>query len=158
MAVKDVPGTTSVFAERAAGGYFLDFDLKRDALARYGLTVDDANQVIMSAVGGADVTTTVEGRQRYSVNLRYPRELRENVQQLGRVLVMAKTGAQIPLAELADIQIRQGPSMIRDENGLLAAYVLVDFDPSQRDVGGFVDDAKRAVSTQLKLPSGYTLL
>lgn len=131
--VRQVPGTRSVFAERAAGGYFVDFDLKREALARYGLTIDDANGVIMSAVGGAEATTTVEGRERYSVNLRYPRELRENVQQLGRVLVMTKAGAHIPLAELASIQLRQGPSMIRDENGLLAAYVFVDFDTSQRD-------------------------
>jgi len=155
--VRRVPGTRSVFAERAAGGYFLDFDLKRTALGRYGLTIDDANEAIMAAVGGATVTTTVEGRERYSVNLRYPRELRENAQQLGRVLIMTKSGAQIPLGELADIQPRVGPSMIRDENGLLAAFVFVDFDTSQRDVGGFVDDAKRAVSA-LKLPLGYTLV
>ena len=156
--IRQVPGTRSVFAERAAGGYFLDFDLKRAALARYGLTVDDANDVIMSAVGGANVTTTVEGRERYSVNLRYPRELRENVQQLGRVLVQTKTGAHIPLSEVADIRLQQGPSMIRDENGLLAAYVFVDFDTSQRDVGGYVEDAKRAVDQQLRPTAGYTLL
>jgi Cu(I)/Ag(I) efflux system membrane protein CusA/SilA len=156
--VRQVPGTRSVFAERAAGGYFLDFDLNREALARYGLTIADANEAIMSAVGGADVTTTVEGRERYTVNLRYPRELRENVQQLGRVLVQTKTGAHIPLAELATIQLRQGPSMIRDENGLLAAYVFVDFDTSQRDVGGFVEDAKRTVASQLTVPPGYTLV
>jgi Cu(I)/Ag(I) efflux system membrane protein CusA/SilA len=156
--IKQVPGTRSVFAERAAGGYFLDFDLKRDALARYGLTVQDANDVVMQALGGAEATTTVEGRERYSVNLRYPRELRENVQQLGRVLVPTKTGANVPMAELADIHLLQGPSMIRDENGLLAAYVFIDFDTSQRDVGGFVEDAKRAVGAQLRPTPGYTLL
>jgi Cu(I)/Ag(I) efflux system membrane protein CusA/SilA len=156
--IRSVPGTRSVFAERAAGGYFLDFDLKREALARYGLTVQDANDVIMQALGGAEATTTVEGRERYSVNLRYPRELRENVQQLGRVLISTKTGAHVPMAEVADIHLSQGPSMIRDENGLLAAYVFIDFDTSQRDIGGFVDDAKRAVATQLKPTPGYTLL
>jgi Cu(I)/Ag(I) efflux system membrane protein CusA/SilA len=156
--LRQVPGTRSVFAERAAGGYFLDFDLKREALARYGLTVQDANDVIMQALGGAQATTTVEGRERYSVNLRYPRELRESVQQLGRVLVTTQTGAHVPMADIADIHLSQGPSMIRDENGLLAAYVFIDFDTSQRDMGGFVDDAKRAVAAQLKPTSGYTLL
>jgi Cu(I)/Ag(I) efflux system membrane protein CusA/SilA len=156
--IRQVPGTRSVFADRAAGGYFLDFDLKREALARHGLTIDDANGAVMSAIGGADVTTTVEGRERYSVNLRYPRELREDVQQLGRVLVQTKTGAHIPLSELADIRLQPGPSMIRDENGLLAAYVFVDFDTSQRDVGGYVEDAKRAVAGQLGSTPGYTLL
>jgi Cu(I)/Ag(I) efflux system membrane protein CusA/SilA len=156
--VRQVPGTRSVFAERAAGGYFLDFDLKREALARYGLTVQDANDVVMQALGGAEATTTVEGRERYSVNLRYPRELRESVQLLGRVLVTTKTGANIPMAEVADIHLSQGPSMIRDENGLLAAYVFIDFDTSQRDVGGFVEDAKRAVAAQLHPTPGYTLL
>ena len=156
--IRAVPGTRSVFAERAAGGYFLDFDLKREALARYGLTVQDANDVVMQALGGAEATTTVEGRERYSVNLRYPRELRENVQQLGRVLISTKTGAHVPMAEVADIHLSQGPSMIRDENGLLAAYVFIDFDTSQRDIGGFVEDAKRAVAAQLKPTPGYTLL
>ena len=153
-----VPGTRSVFAERAAGGYFLDFDLKRDALARYGLTIDDANAVVMSAIGGAEATTTIEGRERYSVNVRYPRELRQDVAQLARALVMTKSGAQIPLGELADIGLHEGPSMIRDENGLLAAYVFLDFDTSKRDVGGFVADAKRAVEAELTLPIGYTLV
>jgi copper/silver efflux system protein len=155
--LKDVPGTRSVYAERAAGGYFLDFDLKREALGRYGLSIDDANQVVVSALGGAEATTTVEGRERYSVNLRYPRELRENAQQLGRVLVRTRTGAQIPMSELADIQLRQGPAMIRDENGLLAAYVFIDFDTSRRDVGGYVADAKRAVAALLPPTPGYPL-
>jgi Cu(I)/Ag(I) efflux system membrane protein CusA/SilA len=114
--------------------------LKHDALARYGLTIDDANAVVMTAIGGAEATTTVEGRERYSVNGRYPRELRESVDQLERALVPTKSCAQIPLGQLADVRLHDGPSMIRDENGLLAAYVFIDFDTSKRDVGGFVVD------------------
>jgi Cu(I)/Ag(I) efflux system membrane protein CusA/SilA len=153
--LRDVPGTRSVFAERAAGGWFLDFDLRREALARYGLSVDDANEVVMSALGGASVTTTVEGRERYSVNLRYPRELRESVEQMGRVLVTTKTGAHIPMAELADIVLNQGSAMIRDENGLLASYVFIDI--ANRDIGGYVEDARRAVAARYQAPPGYTL-
>ena len=151
-----VPGTRSVFAERAAGGYFLDFDLKRDALARYGLTIGDANDVIGSALGAAQVTTTVEGRARYDVTVRYPRELREDLGQLARVLVPLRRGGHVPLGELAELRMRHGPAMIRDENGLLAAYVFVDLDP-WRDVGGYVADAKRAVAAQLTPPTGYTI-
>lgn len=155
--LRSVPGTRSVFAERSAGGYFLDFDLKREALGRYGLTIDDANEIVMSAIGGADVTTTIEGRERYSVNIRYPRELRADVEQLGRVSVTTKTGAHVPLSELADIKLRDGPAMIRDENALLSAYVYIDFDTSTRDLGGFVADAKRAVAQQLAPRIGYAL-
>jgi Cu(I)/Ag(I) efflux system membrane protein CusA/SilA len=155
--LKQVPGTRSVFAERTAGGYFLDFELKRDALARYGLTVDDANAVVMSAVGGDVVTTTIEGRQRYGVQLRYPRELRDTPSHLERVLVKLPSGGQIPLAEVATLRLTSGPAMIRDENALLAGYVYVDFDTSERDVGGYVADAKRAVAQKLKPTPGYTL-
>jgi len=156
--VRQVPGTRSVYAERVAGGYFVDFELKREALARYGLTVDDANAVIMTAIGGEDITTTVEGRQRFSVNLRYPRELREDLSRLERVLVPTMAGAQVPLSQIADIRMTTGPSMIRDENGLLAGYVYVDFDTAKRDVGSYVTDAKRAVEAQLQVPTGYTLV
>jgi Cu(I)/Ag(I) efflux system membrane protein CusA/SilA len=156
--LRAVPGTRSVFAERAAGGYFLDFDLKREALARYGLTVDDANDLVMSAVGGAEATTTVEGRERYGVSVRYPRELRDDPDALARVLVSTRAGAQLPLGALAEVRLRHGPSMIRDENGLLASYVYLDFDTAERDVGGYVADAKRAVAAALALPPGYTLL
>ncbi len=155
--LKTVPGTRSVFAERTAGGYFLDFDLKREALARYGLTIDDANAVVMSASGGDVVTTTVEGRQRFGVQLRYPRELRDTPARLERVLVKLPSGGQIPLAEVADLRLTTGPSMIRDENALLAGYVYVDFDTSARDVGGYVTDAKRAVAEHLTPTPGYTL-
>jgi Cu(I)/Ag(I) efflux system membrane protein CusA/SilA len=155
-ALKDVPGTTSVFAERTSGGYFLDFDLKRDALARYGLTIDDAENVLMSAVGGDQVSTTVEGRERYSVNVRYLRDYRSDVDALERVLVATPSGAQIPLGQIADIRIRTGPGMIRDENGRLSGYVYVDV--SGRDIGSYVRDAKKAVSDKVKVPAGYELV
>ncbi|HEX8951088.1 MAG TPA: efflux RND transporter permease subunit, partial [Polyangia bacterium] len=155
--LEKVPGTRSVFAERTAGGYFLDFELKRDALARYGLTVDDANAVVVSAIGGEVVTTTIEGRQRFGVQLRYPRELRDSPSRLERVLVKLPSGGQIPLAEVATLRLTSGPAMIRDENALLVGYVYVDFDTSARDVGGYVADAKRAVAERLRPTPGYTL-
>jgi Cu(I)/Ag(I) efflux system membrane protein CusA/SilA len=157
-AVKAVPGTRSVFAERVAGGYFVDFDLNRDALARYGLTVDDANAVILTAIGGETVTTVIKGRERYSVNVRYSRELREDLDRLARVLVPTKSGAQVPLGQLAAIHQVRGPAMIRNENGLLSGYVYVDFDTSKEDVGGYVEKAKQAVAENVKLPPGTTLL
>ena len=150
-----VEGTRSVFAERTAGGYFLDFDLKRDALARYGLSVTEAQMAVMSAIGGEPVTTTIEGRERYTVSVRYARERRDNVQDLQRVLVPTMSGAQVPLGQIADIQFRVGPSMIRDENGMLAGYVYVDL--SGTDIGGYVERAKAAVAAQVKLPAGYAL-
>ncbi len=151
-----VPGTRSVFAERTTGGYFLDFELKREALARYGLTVDDVNEVVMSGVGGENLTVTVEGRERYPVNVRYARELRDDLPALERVLVATPSGAQVPLAQLADLRIRTGPGMIRNENGRLAGYVYVDV--AGRDIGGYVDEAKRAVSEKVALPPGYELV
>ncbi len=154
--LKDVPGTRSVFAERTAGGYFLDFNLRRERLARYGLSIKDAEEIIMSAIGGEPVTTTVEGRERYTVSVRYARELRDNLPKLKRVLVPTMSGAQIPLAELADIELKLGPAMIRDENGLLAGYVYVDM--AGRDIGSYVTDAKRLVGEKLKLPESYSLL
>ncbi len=154
--LKDIPGTRSVYAERVAGGYFIDFDLKRQELARYGLTVEDAQMILMSAIGGENITTTIEGRERYSVNVRYARELRDDLQELERVLVPTPTGQQIPLAQLAEIRMVSGPSMIRNENGLLAGYVYVDM--TGRDIGGYVEEAKRVVSRRLSLPQGYALL
>lgn len=154
-ALKEVPGTTSVFAERTSGGYFLDFDLKRDALARYGLTVDDAENVLMSAIGGQPISTTVEGRERYSINVRYLRDYRSDIGSLERVLVSTPSGAQVPLGEIADIRMKAGPGMIRDENGRLCGYVYIDV--AGRDIGGYVDDAKRAVADHVKIPTGYEL-
>ncbi len=158
MSLKDVPGTKSVFAERAAGGYFLDFTLKREELARYGLTVDQANAVVMSAVGGENVTTTVEGRERYPVNVRYLRDYRSDPDKLSRTFVMAPNGTQIPLGQIADIRMVTGPAMIRDENGRLSGYVYVDIDTSQRDIGGYVADAKKVLREKVQLPAGYELI
>lgn len=154
--LRDVPGTRTVLAERTAGGYYLDFDLDRAALARYGLSVDDAQSIIQSAIGGEQVTTAIEGRERYSVNVRYARDFRDDLPALRRVLVPTAGGAQIPLAQIADIRKREGPAMIRSESGQLAGYVYVDM--SGRDVGGYVDEAKRLVAERLPLPTGYSLL
>jgi len=153
--LRDVPGTRSVLAERTAGGYYVDFVLHRDELARYGLTIDDAQMIITSAIGGENVTTTVEGRERYPVNVRYGREFRDDLERLKRTLVPTPSGAQIPMAQIADLKLVEGPSMIRDENGQLAGYVYVDM--AGRDVGGYVTEAKARVQEQLELPKGYTL-
>ena len=154
--IKSMPGTRSVYAERVAGGYFVDFTPRREALARYGLTLDDLQNVIMYAVGGETISTAIEGRERYTINLRYPRELRSNLDQLQRVLVTTKSGIQVPIIELAEITLTTGPSMIRDENGMLAGYVFVDI--AGRDVGSYVDEAKKAVMQNVTLPTGYSLI
>ncbi|MBA4386359.1 MAG: CusA/CzcA family heavy metal efflux RND transporter [Verrucomicrobia bacterium] len=149
-------GTRTVFAERASGGYFVDIVPKREALARYGLKVDDLQQVVMSAIGGETVSTTIERRERYSINIRYPRDLREDLDGLGRVYVTTGRGAQIPLRELADISLVNGPAMIRDENGMLAGYVYVDIEGL--DVGTYVAEAKKKVEAGVSLPTGYHLV
>mgnify|MGYP001072368214 CR=1 FL=1 len=154
--LREVPGTTSVFAERTGGGYFLDFALKREELARYGLTIAQAQMVIMSAIGGENITMTVEGRERYPVNVRYLRDYRSTLDRLSRVLVPTPNGAQIPIAQIADIRLAYGPGMIRDENGRLSGYVYVDV--SGRDIGGYVEEAKRLVREKVALPPGYTLV
>jgi Cu(I)/Ag(I) efflux system membrane protein CusA/SilA len=157
-AVSKLPNTRSAYAERVAGGYFLDFVLKRDKLARYGLSVDDANTMVMTAVGGDNQTVTVEGRERYGVNVRYARDYREDLQALKRVLLPLPGGrGQIPMDQIADVVLAHGPSMIRDENGLLAGYVYVDFDTAQVDVGHFVEQAKRTVAAAVNLPTGYSM-
>jgi len=155
VVLRKIPGTRSVFAERVAGGYFVDIEPRLDALARYGLTIKQVQSVITSAIGGENITTTIEGRERYPVNVRYPRELRDDLDKLGRILVTAPTGAQAPLAQLADIKLVQGPSMLRDENGFLAGYVFVDI--AGRDIGGYVEEAKKAVAWQVQLKPGYVL-
>jgi Cu(I)/Ag(I) efflux system membrane protein CusA/SilA len=156
--IQKVPGTRSVYAERVAGGYFLDFVLKRVQLARYGLTIDDANMMVMTAVGGDNQSTTVEGRERYGISVRYARDYREDLSALRRVLLPLPGGqGQIPMEEIADVVLAQGPSMIRDENGLLAGYVYVDFDTSKTDVGGYVTEAKKAVAAGVQLPTGYDM-
>jgi Cu(I)/Ag(I) efflux system membrane protein CusA/SilA len=150
-----VPGTRNVFAERTGGGYFLDFDWKRDEMARYGLSMDDVQAVVMSAVGGDIVTTTVEGRERYPVNVRYARDYRSDLNGLKRVLVPVASGAQIPVTQLADVRLAAGPSMLRDENGMLSGYVYVDV--AGRDVGSYVEEAKQLVRQQLSVPAGYSI-
>ena len=157
-AIAKLPETRSVFAERVAGGYFLDFVLDRDKLARYGLSIDDANMMVMTAVGGDNQTTTIEGRQRYGVSVRYARDFREDLDALRRVLLPLPSGqGQIPMAEIAEVKLTEGPSMIRDENGLLSGYVYVDFDTSKTDVGGYVERAKQAVGAAFKLPDNIAL-
>jgi Cu(I)/Ag(I) efflux system membrane protein CusA/SilA len=151
-----VTGTRSVFAERVGGGYFLDFDLKRDQLARYGLSVDDAQTVVMNAIGGENVSTTIEGRERYPINVRYMRDYRSDLERLGRALVPAMDGKiQVPLAQIATLRLRTGPAMLRNENGMLNGYVYVDV--AGRDVGGYVAEAKKVVRENVKLAPGYTL-
>lgn len=181
-AIRDVPGTRSVYAERVTTGYFFDITVKREEAARYGLTVSDVQEVVQSAMGGMNITTTVEARERYPVNIRYFRDLRDNVQGIRRILVpvmppgMASSGMedtpfgmssmsvqprpftgrviQVPLGELVDISIVRGPAMIKSEEGLLASYVYIDF--SDRDIGSYVEEAKQKVSS-LKMPEGYRL-
>ncbi|MEO8274830.1 MAG: CusA/CzcA family heavy metal efflux RND transporter [Thermoanaerobaculia bacterium] len=154
--VRGVPGARSVFAERVAGGYFFDVEPNRDAMARYGLRTEDLQAVLAAAIGGERVTTTIEGRERYPVSVRYPRDLREDPDRLARILIPVASGAQVPLGELADLKVSQGPSMIRNENGFLAGYVFVDV--ADRDIGSFVEAAKSSVERDLVLPSGTTLL
>jgi Cu(I)/Ag(I) efflux system membrane protein CusA/SilA len=150
-----VKGTRSVFAERTAEGYFLDFHWNREALARYGLTIDEAQAAVQNAIGGENVTTTVEGRARYSVNVRYMRDFRSDLEAVGRVLVPAGGSRQIPLSDLAEIKPTSGPGMIRDEDGMLTGYVYVDV--SGRDPGSYVREAQEVVRANLKLPPAYAI-
>ncbi|HBZ2981343.1 TPA: efflux RND transporter permease subunit, partial [Legionella pneumophila] len=155
MEAKEVKGTSTVYAERVAGGYFLDFQINRDQLARYGLTIMDVNRIIESAVGGENIATTIEGRERYPVNVRYLRELRDDPDKLNRILVKTPSGAEVPVAQLVTLTFRSGPAMVRDENGMLAGYVFIDI--SGRDIGGYVEELKQVVNAKVKLPPGYTL-
>lgn len=155
MVLKEVPGTRSVYAERVSGGYFLDFDINREEIARYGLNIMDIGRVIESAIGGENIDTTIEGRERYPINVRYLRELRDTPEKLRRVLVSTPTGTQVPLAQLATLRFVSGPPMIRDEDGMLSGYVYVDM--AGRDVGSYVEDLKKVAQEKVNLPQGYTL-
>ncbi|TMQ33414.1 MAG: efflux RND transporter permease subunit, partial [Planctomycetota bacterium] len=150
-----VSGTRSAFAERVAEGYFLDFTPRREAIARYGLTIADVQDVIQSSVGGSNVTTTIEGRERYPVNVRYGRAFRSDLWELRRVLVETPLGAQVPMEELADLRIVTGPGMVRSEAAQLVGYVYVDI--AGRDAGSYVAEAKSMVEQNVPLPSGYRL-
>ncbi|MGH7252914.1 MAG: efflux RND transporter permease subunit, partial [Nitrospiraceae bacterium] len=153
--LQSVPGTRSAFAERVTGGYYLDFHVNRQEAARYGLTVEDVEDVIETAIGGKNITQTVEGRERYPVNIRYLRELREDPESLRRVLVGTPSGAKIPMAQLARITMATGPPAIRDENGALAGIVFVDV--AGRDLGGYVKEVQRLIRNRVALPPGYSL-
>ncbi|MCG2709997.1 MAG: efflux RND transporter permease subunit, partial [Thermodesulfovibrionales bacterium] len=165
-----IKGTRSVFAERAGGGYYLDFEIKRSEIARYGLKIEDINDIIETAIGGMMVTTTIEGRERYPVSIRYPRELRTNIEALKRILVPVMRQSnlgmsqstitnpqlqQVPLGQLVDIKFMPGPASIKNEGGFLVAYVYVDI--AGRDIGGYVEEAKKAVESNVKIPPGYSL-
>jgi Cu(I)/Ag(I) efflux system membrane protein CusA/SilA len=155
--LQGVAGTRSAFAERTAQGYFLDFVLKREQLARYGLSVEQANMLVMTAIGGDNQSTVFDGRARYPVNVRYARDYRETPDALKRVLIPTPSGTLVPMEEIAELKWANGPAMIRDENGQMNGYVLVDFDTSKIDVGTYVQHAKAAVEKELKLPAGYSL-
>ena len=154
--VREIPGTASVYAERVAGGNYIDFEIDREEAGRYGLTVGDVQDVILSAVGGMNITHTVEGRERYPVNLRYGRELRDNLPALRRVLVATPGGAQVPMAQLADLRIRKGPPAIKSENARLNAWVYIDI--RDVDVGTYVERAREIVAEEIDLPQGYSLI
>jgi Cu(I)/Ag(I) efflux system membrane protein CusA/SilA len=154
-ALGPVPGTRNVFAERVTGGYYLDFKIKRDQIARYNLSVADVEMAIESAIGGANVTTTIEGRERYPVNIRYLRDYRTDVDAIRRTLIATPSGAQIPLEQVADISASTGPTVLRTEQAQLLGYVYIDV--GNRDLGSYVADAKAAVARAVKLPPGYTL-
>ena len=154
--LKTLPDTLTAFADKSAGGYYLDFDIRREAAARYGLTVGDVQDVVQTAIGGMNVTETVEGLARYPVNLRYPRELRDNMESLKRVLIPTPTGAQIPLSLVADLKLRRGPPMVKTENGTPNAWIYVDIKTG--DIGGYVAAAKKQVENTVKIPTGYSLV
>src|SRR5213595_3769916 len=149
----EFPNTRSAFAERTVGGYFLDFVVNREAAARYGLKVGDVNDIIESAIGGKNITTTVEGRERYPINTRYARDFRQDIDALKRVLVPTPTGAQVPISLLADIKYKTGPPSVRSENGKLVGFVFVDVTTS--DIDGYVRKASQHLSQRLQYPAGY---
>ena len=155
-ALRNVPGTRNIFSERVVGGYFMDFTVNREAAARYGLTVGDVEDVIESAIGGKNITTTIEGRERYPVNVRYKREFRAEPEQLRRVLVATPTGVQVPLAQLADLKLTRGPPVIKSEAAEPVGYVYVDV--AGRDLGGYVNEARKVVEEKVTIPNGYHLV
>jgi copper/silver efflux system protein len=153
--LQDVPGTRSAFFERVTGGYYLDFVVRRAEAARYGLTSGDVDDIVESAIGGRNVTTTVEGRERYPVNVRYARDFRSDLPALRRILVHTPSGAQVPLEQLADIRLTTGPAMIRNEEGFKSGLVYVDV--VARDLGGYVQSAKQAIESKVSIPPGYRI-
>jgi Cu(I)/Ag(I) efflux system membrane protein CusA/SilA len=155
QALQKFPGTRSAFAERTTGGYFVDFKIRREEAARYGLTVGDVQAIIQTAIGGMNITQTIEGKERYPVNLRYPRELRDDLDKLRRVLVPTPTGAQVPITQLADIYPTTGPPTIRNEGGSKVGFVFVDV--GEKDYGRYVREAQQYILKTVDIPPGYTL-
>jgi Cu(I)/Ag(I) efflux system membrane protein CusA/SilA len=154
--IRKVKGTLSVYAERVVGGNYIDYKIKREEAARYGLTVGDVQDVIMTALGGENVTQTIEGLKRYPVNVRYPRELRDNLDDLKRLLIPTPNGAQIPIIQVADIEVVKGPDNIKTENSRRTAWVYVDI--KDIDVGTYVKNAKKVVESEVAMPTGYNLV
>ena len=154
-ALRDVPGTRNIFAERTAGGYYVYFEVNRKEIARYGLMVADVERVIESAIGGTNISTTIEGRERFPVNLRYSRGFRNTLEDLKRVLVSTPNKQQIPITQLAEVSLISGPTVVKTEGSMLVGYVYVDI--AGRDLGGYVEEAKKIVAQQVKLPQGYYL-
>jgi Cu(I)/Ag(I) efflux system membrane protein CusA/SilA len=155
--LRDLPGTRNIYAERLTTGYFLDIEVRREEAARYGLTVDDVQETIQSAIGGNNITTTVEGRERYPVNVRYSRDFRSDIERLKRVLVPVTLGsgpAQIPLGEVAHLKIVKGPTVIKSDEGTLVSYVYIDY--SGKDIGGYIEEGRKKLAS-LKIPEGYRL-
>jgi Cu(I)/Ag(I) efflux system membrane protein CusA/SilA len=154
--LKEVPGTRSIYAERVTGGYYLDFNIRREEIARYGLTVEEVGAVLETAIGGMTLTTTVEGRERFPVNIRYSRDFRSDPGSLNRVLVPTLGGAQIPLGQLVELKVSTGTTMVRSDEGELAGYVYIDV--TDRDIGSYVNDLKRLVAEKVPVPPGYHLV
>jgi Cu(I)/Ag(I) efflux system membrane protein CusA/SilA len=156
VTLQDVPGTLSAFPDKTVGGHFLDYHIKREEAARYGLTVGDVQDVIMSGIGGMNVTQTIEGLERYPVNVRYSRELRDNLPALQRVLIPTPSGAQIPLSYVADFELTQGPPVVKSENARQTSWIYVDI--RDIDVGTYVKNAQRVVEERIDLPEGYNIV
>ncbi|EKD71018.1 MAG: hypothetical protein ACD_46C00294G0001 [uncultured bacterium] len=153
--LKQIPGTTSAFAERVASARYIQIDIDRFKAARYGLNIEDIQAIVETAIGGLNVTQTIEGRERYPVNLRYPREIRDSLEKLRLLPIVTSSGATIPLREIASVDIVEGPDMIRSENARLNGWVYVDI--AGRDLGSYVREAQQAVNQQIKLPAGYSI-
>lgn len=153
--LRTISGTRTAYAERTSGGFYLDIVFKRDELARYGIPMEEAQMIVASAIGGENVSSTVEGLERYPINVRYAREFREDPEAIKRVLVPTPQGLPIPIAQLADIRLAEGPAMIRNENGMRAGYVYVDI--ADRDIGGYVEEARTLIAKSIQVPKGYSL-
>jgi Cu(I)/Ag(I) efflux system membrane protein CusA/SilA len=153
---KTIKGTRSVYAERSVGGNYIDFEINRVAIARYGLTINDVQDVIMSAIGGMNITKTVEGLERYSVNLRYQRDYRENIEDLKRVRIPIPNGGNVLLSDVATLEIKKGPPMIKSENSRPNAWVYIDI--KDIDVGTYVENAKEIIAKEIKIPTGYSII